>query len=166
MLSFKLLSATALFISTAFGVDVRGYSNAVGCSGSYFHNDNGGGVCITFPTGFRGSAQWVGLPAGAQGQGYSDTCSTFLFAEFGPGSPCHTTGGQGFKTLNWFHSPHKAIPGVSKPESKGVECEGPTGFTYETEDGTTKTVDVTDMQHAEELAGLYFAENYTALAMY
>lgn len=166
MLSFKLLSATALFISAALGqnVDVRGYSNAVGCSGDFFHNSNGGAVCVTFPTGFHGSAQWVGLPSGSQGQGYSDSCRSFLFAEFGPGSPCHTTGGQGFNTLNWFHSPQKAIRGESK--ARDVECEGPTGFTYETKDGVMRTVAVTDMEHAEELAALYHAGNYTALAMH
>ncbi|KAF9536752.1 hypothetical protein CPC08DRAFT_609046, partial [Agrocybe pediades] len=117
-------------------VNYRGYASTVSCSGSAFGCTDGGWVCCSLPTGFGLSVQFDNLPAGTQGQGYTNGgCSAFLFDLFGPGTKCWNGGGNHRATnINWFHSPqgHKRdLAAQRENEEDSTACVEPAFFEYE-----------------------------------
>ncbi|KAF8961918.1 hypothetical protein BDZ97DRAFT_1826656 [Flammula alnicola] len=162
--SAALLAASAL----AQSVQYEAYADTTSCSGSSFGCTDGGAVCCTFPTEFGFSVQFKNLPSGSQGQGYTDgDCTSFLFSLFGPGTKCWNGGGARASTMNWFHSPQGRREVVAARSNAKANCSTPAYFKYEDASGETKTIAVPAGENAaQNIADLYTAKNYTALAQY
>jgi hypothetical protein len=165
----SILATAALTLPlAAFGQSVtyHGYASTVSCSGDNFQCTDGGAVCCSFPTGFRFSAQWDNLPAGSQGQGYTNNgCSSFLFSVFGPGTKCFNGGGESFTNLNWFHSPQKRDAGAES------ECVGPALFEYtDPSSGEVRGIKVPgagkNTTEAEIIANLRLKNDFASLEKY
>ncbi|KAJ3537123.1 hypothetical protein NMY22_g5725 [Coprinellus aureogranulatus] len=167
-LTYVLSAITVLAAATqgmAQDVTYRGYSNTVSCSGDNFFCRDGGAVCCSLPTGFGFSAQFEGLPAGTQGQGYTGNgCGAFLFNLFGPGTKCWNGGGARATHLNWFHSPQRRE--VEGAEAK--ECATPDGFEYRDGKGVQRTINIPagNATAAEEIAKHYVNKDWKALASF
>ncbi|KAF8961925.1 hypothetical protein BDZ97DRAFT_1826668 [Flammula alnicola] len=162
--SAALLAAPVL----AQSVTYEGYADTTSCSGSAFGCTDGGAICCTLPTGFGYSVQFDNLPSGSQGQGYTDgACTSFLFSVFGPGTKCWNGGGSRASTMNWFHSPQGRRGVVAARSTAKANCSTPAYFKYEDASGETKTIAVPAGKNAaQNIADLYMAKNYTALAQY
>ncbi|KAJ3549860.1 hypothetical protein NMY22_g718 [Coprinellus aureogranulatus] len=166
----QLLSAITLTILavTSEGlaqVTYRGYSSTVECSGSNFWCRDGGAVCCgPFPAGFGYSAQFESLPLGTQGQGYTDACSAFRFAVFGPGTKCWNGGGARSNYLNWFHSAGRQPSG----DGSGAGCVAPSGFTYHDDKGVERHIRIpTGQANATEvIAQKYVNKDWQGLSAY
>jgi hypothetical protein len=161
------LSLAIIAVNSVAAVQYNGYASSVECSGASFGcNDNGGLCCGPFPTGFGESAQFINLPAGTQGQGYTgSTCAAFLFSVFGPGTKCFNSGGgTPFTHLNWFHSAGRAATGS---DAVSTQCAQPNAFTYADGTGIERTIKVpTSINASEAIAALYLVKNFDALAAY
>ena len=160
-LSSFAIAALAMPLA-AFGqqiVTYHGYASTVSCSGDNFQCTDGGAVCCSFPTGFRFSSQWDNVPAGTQGQGYTNEgCASFLFSVFGPGTQCWKgAGGARAASVNWFHSKTG-----KREESDAKDCVPPTSFNYEV-DGVSKSIAISSIEEAHKIGELYIAGNLTAL---
>ena len=169
--SLTIISAVvgllAVAPSTVSGLQYQGYANTVSCTGDFFFCNDNGGVCCSLPTGFGFSAQFNGLPAGSQGQGYTDnSCTAFAFSLFGPGTKCWNGGGARVSTLNWFHSPQRR--GIDA--SASVECASAAGFTYIDNSGIERTIKIpgggNNATEAEIVAGLRKSQDFAGLAKY
>ena len=150
------------------GLQYQGYANTVSCSGDFFFCNDGGAVCCSLPTGFGFSAQFNGLPAGTQGQGYKNGgCSSFVFSVFGPGTKCWNGGGSRVSNLNWFHSPQGRR---SIDASQPVECASANGFSYTDHTGAERVIKIPgggkNATAAEVVASLRKNQDFEALAKY
>ncbi|KAJ8489522.1 hypothetical protein ONZ45_g13542 [Pleurotus djamor] len=117
------------------------------------------------PTGYAYSARFSNLPAGTQGQGYTNTsCSAFLFHLFGPGTKCWNGGGARARSLNWFHSPTRCS--VADDQSGDEGCVPPPSFSYTYEKGVEKVIKVTSDEEAEEISALYAKKDFGTLAKF
>ena len=157
----------AIAPSAVSGLQYQGYANTVSCSGDFFFCNDGGAVCCSLPTGFGFSAQFNDLPAGTQGQGYTNNgCSSFVFSVFGPGTKCWNGGGTRVSNLNWFHSPQRR--GIDA--SASTECVSASGFTYTDDSGVERTIKIPgggkNATEAEIVAGLRKSQDYAGLAKY
>ncbi|KAL8727673.1 MAG: hypothetical protein Q9166_005909 [cf. Caloplaca sp. 2 TL-2023] len=145
-------------------LNYRAYSSTNSCSGSSFSCSDGGAVCCgSMPAGYGFSAQFDNLPAGTQGQGYTNNgCSSYLFTVYGPGTACWKSGGNSRATnLNWFYSAGSRV----KPRAavEGRKCS-PHFFSYPDKEGKMREVKVEDAEHAEVLASQFQEGNLTALS--
>jgi hypothetical protein len=160
------LSLAILAVNSVAAVQYNGYSSTVECSGASFGCNDGGAVCCSFPTGFGESAEFINLPAGTQGQGYTGGgCTAFLFSVFGPGTKCwNSGGGTPFTNLNWFHSPQGRATGS---DAASTECAQPSTFTYADGTGVERTIKVpASINASETVAALYLVKNFDALDAY
>ncbi|KAJ8514814.1 hypothetical protein ONZ45_g7703 [Pleurotus djamor] len=143
-----------------------GFASTVSCTGPSFFCDDGGAVCCSLPTGFGFSVQFLGLPAGTQGQGYTgSTCRNFLFSVFGPGDRCWNGGGARATHMNWFHSPQGGPRGLPVRAAADNSTCGPSGFTYKDATGTDKSIKV-PLGEADNVVALYTKKDFAALADY
>ncbi|KAJ8489528.1 hypothetical protein ONZ45_g13548 [Pleurotus djamor] len=153
----------ALFLPITTALTYAGYSSTVSCSGSNFFCNDGGAVCCgPMPTGYGYSAQFNSLPAGTQGQGYTNACSAFLFHVFGPGTKCWNGGGARARYLNWFHSAgRRSIPAA---RAENQTCASISGFSYTDEKGAEMVIKVASEKEAEDIAGLYTKKDFAKLS--
>ncbi|KAF4573617.1 hypothetical protein EYR36_008135 [Pleurotus pulmonarius] len=162
----RTLAFLALTTLTQLASAVRyaGFSSTVSCTGANFFCDDGGAVCCALPTGFGFSVEFDNLPAGTQGQGYTgDTCGSFLFSVFGPGTKCWSGGGVRATHMNWFHSP-QGRRSVLPARAENLTC-APSGFTYHDESGTERTIQV-PLGEADTMAESYHKKDFAKLASY
>ena len=170
--TFTKITAVAGILAIApaavSALQYQGYSNTVSCSGDFFFCNDGGAVCCSLPTGFGFSAQFNGLPAGTQGQGYTGSgCTNFAFSVFGPGTKCWNGGGSRVSHLNWFHSPSgkRAIDG-----SAPAECASANGFSYTDPTGVERVIKIpgggSNATAAEEVAALRVKQDFNSLAKF
>ncbi|KAJ8481559.1 hypothetical protein ONZ45_g15272 [Pleurotus djamor] len=151
----------------ASAIRYAGFASTISCTGPNFFCEDGGAVCCALPTGFGVSVQFLGLPLGTQGQGYTgNTCRNFLFAVFGPGDRCWNGGGARASHMNWFLSPvGGGDQGIAVRDAADNTTCGPSGFTYQDAAGVEKSIQV-PLGEADNIVALYTKKNFAALANY
>ncbi|KAJ8507211.1 hypothetical protein ONZ45_g10398 [Pleurotus djamor] len=163
-----LFKPTALFLVAltpmTSAVRLAGFSSTTACEGPSFFCNTTASVCCALPDGFGFSVQFLDLPSGTQGQGYTgSTCTSFLFAVFGPGDQCHV-GEIRATHLNWFHSPAGPRGLPVRAETTNSTC-GISGFTYKDATGVEKSIKV-PLGEADNIVALYTKKDFAALAEY
>lgn len=167
----SLVSTAAMLLSHTVmaDTDIQFYWNA-GCAGG------GNNVAWTVWNAqantcyYAGDQPWsiwfLDVPAGAKGQGYSNSlvmqqCTSYA-GEVGSGYTCLTGGGP-YVNANWFY-PYKKL--VRKDEIDAASLK-PTRFSvrYELPDSTTREVEVTETE-LQKAVKAKADKNYEALAKF
>lgn len=176
MLAYQLLSALALTVAafargaTAQVVYTYAYANSVQCSGPYVACASYAGHCCgNYPLGYGYSVYVSSLPTGSEIEGFrSGGCAGGVFAVFGPGSYCTTSGGLWRTVTSKWQYSRKTAAVEASAATPDDQCISPTVFGYETDKGVQREINIPIgvANATDTVAALYLAKDFEALAKY
>ncbi|KAJ7148348.1 hypothetical protein C8R46DRAFT_1343837 [Mycena filopes] len=167
MFSNTLLAFALASVAAVHAVDICGYSNTLGCSGSAICCDSlpAQRCCSITTAGFGFSVEYFGFP-GVVSDGQAWTSSNCVAGpvftdQIGTGNKCFVGGGPKINSVAWVNSASRVVNQTI--EGSAV---APTSFRF-TENGVEKSITIPAGEDAiDKLVALYKAKDFAGLAAY